>query len=366
METLPRLRLEFLPEHPLTQSPTFLITGATGFLGRRLVERLLALHPPDRIVCLVKAPNGPLEADALARFRAHGVRIIDGDLDDPAVSREAAPAVDVVMHLGANIDTTVPEPELRVNDIGTENLLRWLAGVSRGIRVLYTSSVAVLDRNGPARGPLTESSPATPRTPYGLTKLRGEHIIEARAASDGFTYTILRLPTVYGPGAKPGGMFDLLFSLTARQSLASRLNWPGRTSIIHVNDAASLFIDLSQRPDAANQTYCVANPDAPTVGDLARQIGRVSGHPVRPIDLPPWLWSLIRRVIWNRIVIALVPPPARVSFWRLSLIADDGFWFDTAKLQSVWPGPLTDLDTGLREMLASRGASVRSLNAGPR
>jgi nucleoside-diphosphate-sugar epimerase len=294
------------------------------------------------------------------------VRIIDGDLDDPAVSRAAAPAVDVVMHLGANIDTTVPEAELRVNDIGTENLLRWLGGASKGARVLYTSSVAVLDRSGPATGPLTESSPATPRTPYGLTKLRGEHIIEARAAADGFTYTILRLPTVYGSGAKPGGMFDLLFALTARGSLASRLNWPGRTSIIHVNDAASLFIALSQRAETANQTYCIANPVGPTVGDLARDIGRVSGHPVRPIDLPPWLWSLIRRVIWNRLVIALVPPPARVAFWRLSLIADDGFWFDTSKLQSVWREPFVDLDAGLREMLASRGASGRVLDTGPR
>src|ERR1051325_9003777 len=122
------------------------------------------------------------------------------------------PAVDLVFHLGANIDTDTPEEEHRVNDIGTRNLLEWLGPSLRGARVVYTSSVAVHDRNGPAHGPITEDSPFVPRTPYGVTKLRGEAIIRELAPRLGFTWTIPRLPTVYGPGGKSGGMFDLLVS----------------------------------------------------------------------------------------------------------------------------------------------------------
>jgi UDP-glucose 4-epimerase len=336
----------------------FLVTGGTGFIGRRVVHQLLAEHPATEIVCLVKRSAIPAEMDALARYQAAGIRIIEGDLDDPSVSREAAPRAERILHLAANIDTALPEDQIRVNDIGVENLLNWLTPVSRGARIVYTSSVAVHDRNGVASGPLTETSPYTPRTDYGITKLRGEHILEARARTDGFTYTTLRLATVYGPGSKQGGMFDLMFNMTAEGSLGGRIDWPGRTSIIHVDDTAALIIGVSGLPEAANQVYCVANADAPTVGELAQQIGRVSGHPVRPIKLPRWMWSAIRGVTWSAPVRALVPKSAALVYWRLSLIVDDGFWYDTRKLQSVWTRPPRDVDAAIGEMLAARKAPV--------
>ena len=336
----------------------FLVTGGTGFIGRRVVTQLLAAHPASDIVCLVKRSTIPAERDAEARYAAAGVRIIEGDLDDPAVSREAAPKADAILHLAANIDTALPEEQIRVNDLGVENLLNWLAPVSRGARIVYTSSVAVHDRNGVASGPIVETSPYTPRTPYGVTKLRGEHILEARAKTDGFTYTFLRLATVYGPGSKQGGMFDLLFKMTAEGSLGGRIDWPGRTSIIHVEDTAALIIGIASIPQAANQVYCVANAEAPTVGQLTQRIGRISGHPVRPIVLPNWMWSAIRSVIWSAPVRALTPKSAALVYWRLSLIVDHGFWYDTRKLQSVWAKPPRDVDAAIGEMQAARKVPV--------
>ncbi len=336
----------------------FLVTGGTGFIGRRVVTQLLAQHPATDVVCLVKRSTIPAEMDALARFQAAGIRIIDGDLDDSSVSREAAPKTDYILHLAANIDTALPEEQIRVNDLGVEHLLDWLAPVSRGARIVYTSSVAVHDRDGVATGPITETSPFTPRTPYGLTKLRGEHILNARAVIDGYTYTTLRLATVYGPGSKQGGMFDLLFKMTSQGSLSGRIDWPGRTSIIHVEDTAALIVGIAARPEAANQIYCVANAEALTVGQLAQRIGRVSDHPVRPITLPNWMWSAIRGVIWSGPVRALTPKSAALVYWRLSLIVDHGFWYDTRKLQSVWNTPPRDVDASIREMLAARQVPV--------
>ena len=57
----------------------------------------------------------------------------------------------------------------------------------------------------------------------------------------GYEYTILRLATVYGPGAKTDGLFDSLFKLTSKGSILGRLNWPGRTSIVHVEDVAAIM-----------------------------------------------------------------------------------------------------------------------------
>jgi nucleoside-diphosphate-sugar epimerase len=156
---------------------------------------------------------------------------------------------------------------------------------------------------------------------------------------------------VYGPGAKQGGLIDLFAQYTAAGRLPGRLNWPGRTSVIHVDDVARLMVALAGRPDAAQQIYCVANADAPTVGELAQEIGRVTDHTVNPIELPGWMWALARRVACSPALYNLTPSSLRLQLWRLSLIVDDGFWFDTGKLQGVWKDPPQDLGASLAAML---------------
>jgi nucleoside-diphosphate-sugar epimerase len=334
-------------------APRFLVTGGTGFIGRRLLERLITDYGAASIVCLVLPPASPLEQAALDRLRARGVCLISGDLNDPAVSTCAAPPVDIVLHLAANIDTAAREPALRVNDLGTTRLLDWLRPVSAGARIVYTSSVAVQDRAAPAREALTESSPCTPRTLYGSTKLRGEQILRERAASDGFTYTLVRLATIYGPGAKPGGLFESLFRLASEESWLARLDWPGRVSIMHVDDVAALLAAIGQRADTRNEIYCAANPYAPSVGELARHIGRLSGHPIRPLPAPPIAWAAVRSLMWNPVIRAAGSTVAAQSFWRFTLLVDHAFWFDTTKMQGIWTQPPIDLDAGLLQMLTS-------------
>jgi nucleoside-diphosphate-sugar epimerase len=328
-----------------------LVTGSTGFIGGHLVNGLLARVAPADIFCLVRPPANSRERQALIRLQHQGVCIVDGDLTTPDVGAPIPAPVDIVFHLAANSDTDASEDELRVNDLGIRNLLSWLGDSVRGARVVYSSSIAVLDRDHPADGPLNERSPCVPRTAYGRTKLRGEAILRDGAAAAGYEYTILRLATVYGPGAKTDGLFDRLFKLTRERSLLGRLNWPGRTSIVHVDDVAAIMIGLAQRPEAAGETYCVANPDAPTVGALAEEIAHFAPQPVSIIKLPDWVWSMGRRLVWNRPFQVVASVVAQTTAWRLTLIVDDGFWFDTEKLQSIWNSPYKDLVEGLADML---------------
>jgi nucleoside-diphosphate-sugar epimerase len=90
-----------------------------------------------------------------------------------------------VFHLAANIDTGATDDEARVNDAGTRNLLAWLQPVSRGARILYTSSVAVHDRDAQPREAISESSLLVPRTAHGRTKLKGEYILQECGGRDG-------------------------------------------------------------------------------------------------------------------------------------------------------------------------------------
>jgi nucleoside-diphosphate-sugar epimerase len=334
----------------------FLVTGATGFIGRRLVAEMLRRHESRSIACFVHEVREPLarERDAASALESAGVHIIRGDLTRDTVSNECAPSPDVVYHLAANIDTYAREDESRVIDAGTANLLRWIGERLRGTRVVYASSVAVCDRAGRSDGPLNEDSPSHPRTVYGRTKLRGESIIREASSRLGFTYTILRLPTVYGPGQKRDGMFDLLMRYAAQGAWLGRINWPGRTSILHVDDAARLMVELAGRQEAADQTFCAASDEHLTVGEIARRIGSLTGHPVMPIDLPAALWAVVRWIAWNRAIAAVMPRSAKVAHWRLGLIADDGFWQSADKLRRIYPGPLTTLDEGMATIVERR------------
>jgi nucleoside-diphosphate-sugar epimerase len=328
---------------------TVLVTGATGFIGRRLVRRLIETHGANAIVCLVKAPAAPLEAEALESYRSQGLRLIEGDLIDQPVCAEPPPRVDAIFHLAANIDTDANEDELLVNHVGTRNLLDWLAPVSGGARILYASSVAVHDRSAAPTAPIDERSPFVPRTSYGKTKLQGETILRERATVDGYSWTIVRLPTVYGPGQKAGGLFDTMIELASAGALLGRLDWPGRTSIIHVDDAAEVMVDLAGRLEAANETFCLASDESLTVGEIARVVGRVVGRPVRSIAIPSLFLRAGRAVVWNRAIGATLPRAARLSFWRLSLIVSDGFWFDTTKFRRVYTKPIRALEAGLKD-----------------
>ena len=330
---------------------TTLVTGATGFIGRRVVRRLIERGGPETVVCLVKPPANQLEADALASFRARGVRLFEGDLLHQPVCAEPPPHIDRVFHLAANIDTDADERDLVVNHAGTRQLLDWLAPVSRGIRIVYASSVAVHDRDRQPSGPIDENSPLVPRTPYGKTKLLGEVVLRERASTDGYSSTILRLPTVYGPGQKAGGLFDTMIALASDGGLLGRIDWPGRTSIVHVDDVAAAMIELSGMPEAAGEVFCVASDESLTVGELARMVGRALGRPIRPVQIPRPLLGLGRAIVWNRTAAAVLPRSARLPFWRLSLIISDGFWFDTTKFRGVYRGPLRDLGDGLRDVI---------------
>jgi dihydroflavonol-4-reductase len=330
---------------------TILVTGATGFIGRRLMRRLLATHGADAIVCLVKAPVTTLEAEALELYRTSGIRLLEGDLTREPVCAVPAPAVDTVFHLAANIDTDAGEADLVVNHAGTRNLLDWLAPVSRGARIVYASSVAVHDRDAPPAAPIDERSPLVPRTLYGKTKLQGETILRERAAVDGYSWTIARLPTVYGPGQKAGGLFDTMIQLASTGSLLGRIDWPGRTSIIYVDDVADVMIDLSTRPEGAGEIVCLASDESHTVGEIARIVGRGVGRPVRPLRVPGFVWRFGQAVVWNGKVAAALPRRLQLSFWRLSLIISDGFWFDTAKLRRLYAAPIRNLEQGLTDTL---------------
>lgn len=180
-----------------------MVTGAAGFIGSHLVDRLLA--EGQRVVgidCFTDYYPRAVKERNLARTRAHPrFSLVEADLREADLGPLFAGA-GTVFHLAAMAGLlrswTDFESYLSCNVLATQRILEALreAGVAHLIHV-STSSVYGEDSSG------DEERPTAPISPYGVTKLAAEHLVRAYARNDGLPVTVLRYFSIYGPRQRP-------------------------------------------------------------------------------------------------------------------------------------------------------------------
>src|SRR5690606_28313356 len=168
-----------------------LVTGGSGFIGKRLVAALLAEKAEVTVVDLNPHPDP-------------GVTSVVGDLRDPAVrDRAVTEGLDAIVHLAAvtSVLRSVEDPvgTYEVNVAATAGLLELAR--ERGVpRFLLASTNAVTGDVGGAT--ISESLALRPLTPYGATKAAGEMLLSAYSGVYGMRTAALRFANVYGPGMR--------------------------------------------------------------------------------------------------------------------------------------------------------------------
>lgn len=251
-----------------------LVTGATGFVGGHLVDRLLARG--DAVTALVRSPA---KAAALAE---RGVRLVRGDLADQRALAEATEGAEVIHHAAA-LTGAVDEAEfLAANRDGTANLVAAARAHGGDPRVVLISSMAA---GGPSRpgAPRHDAGDDRPVTMYGRSKLASEQVLRHQPGA----WTILRPPTIYGPRDR-----DNLITIfkAARAGVAPVFGDGSQlVSLVHVDDLADAIIRAGEAPAALGRTYYVNHPEILTSAELVRTIGRTLGREVRLLPLPEWL-----------------------------------------------------------------------------
>jgi nucleoside-diphosphate-sugar epimerase len=231
---------------------TVAVTGATGFVGRQVVERLR---------------RDGLRLRALSRRGAiMGVTTVPGDLADPVALHSLVEGADRVVHLAGLVKSPEPADFARVNVQGTELLVRAMAPGKA--RLLLVSSLA-------ARHPEVSAYAASKRAAEELAvRLLGPERV-----------TIIRPPAVYGPGDRAT---LLIFQQLARGLLIAPGPRGARFSLIHVRDLAEL---ISAVLTTGLELPPLLEPDDGQPGgygwgDLAAIASRTSGRRVRTIRLP--------------------------------------------------------------------------------
>ena len=223
-----------------------LVTGGTGFLGKRLVQKLSEKH---KVTVFSRSRHEDLPAH---------VGFAQGDVRDAAALDKALKGMDVVYHLAICINES--DPDMRdINVNGTKNV----ADVCRKHKVkqlIYMSSSGVL---GETKIPAKEKFDYNPKTGYERSKMESEQII----AKSGVPYTIIRTTIIIGPNMIWAQIFE-----AAKRSYPIIGSGKNYFHLVYVDDVVSLLRLVLDNKKAMNQTFHVASKDTPTYEQVYKMI----------------------------------------------------------------------------------------------
>ena len=266
-----------------------LVTGAAGFLGSRLSERLLARgHQVTGVDCLTDSYDPEIKRDNLREARVNPrFRFLEWDLAVHDLTE--LPDADVVYHFAAQTGVRASWGRdfavyLQRNLLATQRLLeRTIARPPR--RLVYASSSSVY--GDAERRPTSEEDRPRPFSPYGVTKLAAEHLCLLYQRNHGVPAVALRLFTVYGPRQRPDmGFHRFLEAVADHRPL--EIYGDGRQSrdFTYVEDVLDAAETAGER-GRPGSVYNVGSDRPISVLDALEIVRQVTGLPVRVEFRPP-------------------------------------------------------------------------------
>jgi nucleoside-diphosphate-sugar epimerase len=244
---------------------TVLVTGATGFLGTSLVQRLLSRGVRVRVLA-----RSPAKAKSL---KDRGAEVVAGHITDRTAVGAAADGAAVVYHLAGRLFAPgIPATEYyRTHVEGTELLLARCREESSLERFVHCSTTGVLGVTGDR--PADETAPCRPTNAYEATKAEAELAVRERSR-DGFPAVIARPGLVYGPG-------DLHLLPFFRAVLRRQFRPIGRRTVwlhpIYIDDMVEALVRCGERAEAVGECFHLAGREPVSLAGLADAIARAGG-----------------------------------------------------------------------------------------
>lgn len=266
-----------------------LVTGATGMLGRALVERLCA-----ETQCTVHAA-----VRASVQGLPVGARVFSvGDLGGQPSWADALNGVEAVIHTAARVHVMremASDPAAafhKINVEATRDLAA--AAAARGVRrFIFISSVKVNGEQTSEGRPFAIGDVEAPADAYGASKQQAEQELRRIGMETGMEMTVIRPPLVYGP--RVGGNFRSMMHWLCRGVPLPLAGIHNRRSLIGLDNLVDMVVTCVRHPAAANRNFFASDGEDLSTPELLRRVGLVMGRPARLFPLPA---RLLRLAAW--------------------------------------------------------------------
>jgi NAD dependent epimerase/dehydratase len=256
-----------------------LVTGADGFIGSHLVERLAREGAEVSALCLYNSNGSYGWLDELPPELAARVHPRLGDIRDPRCVRDAVAGVDVVFHLAALIaipySYLAPASFVSTNVAGTLNVLE-AARDAGTARVINTSTSEVYGT--PETIPIRETHPLCAQSPYAATKIAADQLCESYARSFGTPVVTLRPFNTYGPRQSARAVIPTILGQLLAGATRVRLgSLTPRRDFTFVEDTVDGFVRLALAELSPGSLVQLGTGETVSVGDLFALCCQVTG-----------------------------------------------------------------------------------------
>ena len=322
----------------VTEDETVLVTGAGGFIGRHLIEYLLARH--RNVIAL------DVNLDAIRHLHDRPrLRLVETDIRSHESIAPLIRQAGLVFHLAAaHLQVGVDDAYYHsINVDALENMLQ-VAAKSNTRRFVHCSTAGVYgDR---ATMPADENTACKPGIEYELTKLEGEEAVRRMVSSRGLSAIIIRPAWVYGPECPR--TLKLLRAVNKRRFFfigdGQNLRHP-----VYITDMLAAFELASTASIPSGETVIIAGPRAVTTRELVERIIEVSGIRYSPPTLPLAPVTIICRLMEKAFALAGQQPP--FSTRSIKFFTDNSSFSISKARELLGFNPSVSLDDGLSRTL---------------
>jgi NAD dependent epimerase/dehydratase len=270
--------------HSSWQGKKILVTGAGGFIGSHLAERLVELGANVRALVHYNALGrwGWLDHSPLAGE----MEVVAGDISDRDSVRNAVQGREIVFHLAALIGIPysyhAPDSYVRTNIMGTLNILQ-AARECKVERLLHTSTS---EAYGTARAvPINESHPLQGQSPYSASKIGADKMAESFNLSFGLPVVTVRPFNTFGPRQSARAVIPTIITqLTVGPKVRLGNLRPTRDLNYVANTVDGFLVAAQDTPAAIGKTFNLGTGREISIGDLAKMIAHLMGRPLEIED----------------------------------------------------------------------------------